>query len=360
VSAHDMEQVAKALKSLESKQVRILTGVVQGNSENPQITQVLLDNDSGGSAEGAPVTIPSICGILPSGARVSVLTVPPAGMIIVGVIGTTTVLGALGSGFSATLPAFSLLLRSRNLLWIVRRFYTASNTWTKPDSPLFMGVMVRAQSGGGGSGGTEVCTSQSVASGGGQGGGYIEGYTVDGLLEATAAITVGAGGTAAAAGNNNGGIGGASSFDSGAGTTLLTIPGGAGGIGGAAAAAGQTTSLGGASNQGASATAANFDVVDLCNGDDGGTGWRTVFGDAGLIVPGYGGGSRMGSMTQVAGLTTNGAVDNKQIAPTVGWLFGGGASGRGVNDYAGGAGVAAGGGAAGAQGCVVVDEIYRA
>lgn len=348
----DPQQVAATLKELAGRQVRILTGTVTGYSSDPATTPVRLDNDSGGTAEAVPVVIPSICGTLPIDARVSILTVPPAGMMIVGQLGIE----------------FDLTSRAAQKYWVIRKFYVADDIWVKPTNSLFLGVRVRLQAGGGGSGGTAACAAgQSSSSGGGQGGGFVEAYTLASLLAATAAIQVGIAGTAGAAGSNPGGAGGASFFDSGLGSTLLSVPGGGGGAGGGAGGlpatpttVGQTTQAGGTSSQLAGLVVSNFFTTDFRAGDDGGTGWRTQAGDIGLVVPGLGGGSRMGAQTKLDGITTFGSVTSKQIAPIVGWPFGGGASGRGVNAYAGGGGVVAGPGAAGAAGAVVVEEIYRA
>lgn len=344
-----LRQISESLKTLDQQQVRILTGTVVGPSTVAATIPVRLDNDGSASLTTGVVTIPSVIGLLETGARVSILTVPPAGMIIVGIINADFNIQSLWD--------YQVLV-TNNGTWIIRRFYTSSTVWNKPTSPLFLGVNVRIQSGGGGSGGTAAASGETSCSAGGQGGGYVEGYTLASLLDpAPATIIVGAGGPGGAAGNNAGSAGLNSWFISGGGTTELTIGGGAGGAGGGAAATGQTTQAGGSGAQ--AVTATNFDVRDVRQGDDGGQGFRIGVGDTGVIWPGFGGGSRMGAQTRIGTLVTSGAIDNKQIAPIAGWPFGGGASGRGVNDYVGGSSVAASAGAAGADGCVIVEEIYR-
>lgn len=344
-------QVAKALQVLGQDQIKVLTGTVTSTTANAQQTPVQLDGDSALNEQPSLLLIPSLCGIIPGGTRVTIFTVPPAGMVIVGIVGAPYNLIDLWNYYVNTVVPIV-----NNPVWVIRRLYVANDTWNKPTSSLFLGVNVKIQSGGGGSGGTAAAAvSETSGSAGGQGGGYVEGYTLASFLSATGTVVIGAGGTAAAAGNNAGGTGGTTSFTSGA--SVLSITGGVGGSGGGSAGAGQTTQAGGTGAQ--TVTATNFDVVDVRQGDDGGQGFRIGSGDTGVIWPGYGGGSRMGAQTRIGTLVTAGSITNKQIPPIAGWAYGGGASGRGVNAYAGGGGVAASGGAAGGQGLMVIEEWYR-
>jgi hypothetical protein len=409
----DLSQISAALKAMESKQVRILTGTVQGYSNNPATVPVLLDNDSGGSSEGIVVSIPSVCGTLPGGARVSILTVPPAGMIV---IGTAGIEGGLT-------PPYSVAARSRIPTWSFPRSYVADDIWTVPSNPLFLGAEIVLQAGGGGSGGTASGTAQSSSSGGGQGGAYYEGLVLAASLPKPGTgvfLYVGAGGAGAAAGNNPGGDGGASSFiaegllaaAATAGDTSVEVDyafntnntltlspglpaeeivtvtlstltatgpdvytlslaaplanshllaalvygarcevdGGEGGQGGGVSAtAPNTTQNGGDAVQGFS-NDGGVVFMDFARGDDGGTGSRSGGGGSGVILPGFGGGSRMSGITRFGGRSAG------QIAPAAGYPFGGGASGRGV-DLAGAFGD--GTGSAGASGLVAIREIYR-
>lgn len=332
-----IEQVAAALRGLQSNQIRVLTGTVIGAATDANVTPVRLDND-GTDVSSKPVTIPSICGLLTVGTRVSILTVPPAGMIIVGEIGAT---------YNTQLLWDYFITMTTNPVWMDRRIYTTNDTWNKPTSPLFLGVQVMIQSGGGGSGATTTTSGGSgscSSSAGGQGGGYIEILVLATALSNTVSVTVGAGGTAGATVAGTGGTGGTSSFGA-----YGSIPGGVGGTGAGETTGGQSTSNGGSGSQAAS-LAGGAVLIDYQQGDDGGTGTRFRGGaETGFIMPGFGGGSRMSGMTRVQGRSSG------QIAPSAGWPFGGGASGRGAD----GVSISAGNGSAGAQGIVIVKEVYR-
>lgn len=339
----DPNQIAATLKAMQDRQMRVLTGTVISTSTNAQTVPVRLDNVPGGNGEEPQVIIPSVIGRLPVDTRVSIITVPPAGMMIVGIIGAPFNLIGLWDYF---------VMMTENTVWMDRQFYTSNDTWNKPTSPLFMGVMVRLQAGGGASGGIVATPATDTAcSGPGEGGGYMSALILAANLAATEAVVVGAGGTVGAAGNNPGNAGGSSSFGSSVATTC-TIAGGAGGAGGGSAAAGQTFQAGGASNQWSSLVLGSSAVLfDFQQGDNGQNGFR--FANT-MIYPGFGGGSRMGGITKISGISAG------QIAPNGGSLFGGGASGRGINGViVGGGGVAATTGAAGGQGCVIVEEYYR-
>lgn len=329
---------AAQLKELDDKQLRVLTGTVYSGSNDASALQVTLDNNSEPGAIATPVTIPSLCGPLPAGTRVSILVFPPSGMVIVGVIG-------LEVGW----------LRDFNGTWVIRRAYIANDTWTKPTHPLFLGVQVMLQGGGGGSGGTAAWAGappdRTSCSGGGQGGYFLEIAIRAENLTDTCSVIVGAGGTAAAAGNNAGGTGGTSEFRDDAAVAYGTAPGGAGGAGGGTSDAGQTTQNGGSGVQTATVDTTRAVSLDFQQGDDGLQGFRYLGGTAtGIIMPGSGGGSRLAGITRIQVLSSD------QIAPAAGYAFGGGASGRGVR-VAGN--FAAGGGAAGGQGIVMVKEYYR-
>ena len=333
-------QVAASLRELQSNQVRILTGTVVGTSPNAQTIPVRLDND-GSDIGTPPVIIPSICGLLDVNTRVSIATVPPAGMIIIGEIGATYNVQDLWDYF---------ISMTGNVVWMDRRFYTTPGVtvWNKPTSALFMGVQVCLQAGGGASGGTAACPATDTScSGPGQGGGYAEWLILAQNLTATVNVTVGAGGTVGAAGNVGGNDGGTSSFGA-----YAAVLGGEGGAGGGTAAAGQTFQNGGNNDQfGTLTTAGGAVLLDFQQGDDGALGFR--FANT-MIYPGAGGGCRMGGITRAANITAG------QIPPVSGWPFGGGASGRGVNGpIVGGGGTAASTGAPGAQGCAIVKEFYR-
>lgn len=331
---------AQALKDLENRDLRVLTGTVYSGSYDASALQVTLDNNADPGTPSQPITVPSLVGPLPAGTRVTILVFPPSGMAIIGVIGLTF---GVYPGFNDT-------------SFIRRAYTTPLDTpipWSKPVSPLFYGAIVTLQAGGGGSGGTAANTTgadRTSCSAGGQGGYFIKGFIRAENLTDTASVIVGSGGAAAAAGNNAGGDGGLSSFTDDSAVVYLSAPGGEGGAGGGISASGQTTQNGGDAVQTATVDS-RVVTLDFQNGDDGGTGFRYLAGTAtGVIWPGFGGGSRMAGQTRIGGISSD------QIAPSSGYAFGGGASGRGVR-VAGN--FSAGGGAAGAQGLVLIEELYR-
>lgn len=108
-----------------------------------------------------------------------------------------------------------------------------ANTFTKADYPRLKAIEVECQGGGGAGGGAAATgAGQYAAGGGGNGGNYARSMILATDLDATEAITVGAGGTAGAAGNNGGNAGGDSIFDTISGEVRAT--GGLGGPGGPA------------------------------------------------------------------------------------------------------------------------------
>lgn len=334
-----MDRVTAAqLKSLKESGLRVLTGTIASGSSDATNMYVRLDNNADPAQISQPVFIPSICGPMLVGTRVAVLVTPPSGMLVIGFLDGMT----------------SIPNRDANEFSIVRNSYTGvgANVWTKPIDQRFYAVIVRVQGGGGGSGGTAANGggAASSCSGGGQGGNYAEVYIRAQDLTDTCTANVGAGGAAAAAGNNNGGTGGASSFVDNLAVNYVSAPGGVGGAGGGVSGGGQTTQDGGSGAQTPTVDTTRAVLLDLQQGDDGLQGFRYEADPTGIIMPGSGGGSRLSGITRV------GTRSAGQIAPTTGYLFGGGASGRGV-DLPGAFG--AGGGAAGAQGIVFVYDLYR-
>lgn len=110
-------------------------------------------------------------------------------------------------------------LTSTDGLLRTTRYYTASDTWSKPLGLKF--VIVEVQGGGGGGGGAN--SDNSIGAGGG-GGGYSKEKIAAGSLAATETVTVGAAGAGGAP--TGAGTGGTSSFGT---TPFLSATGGAGG-----------------------------------------------------------------------------------------------------------------------------------
>jgi len=213
---------------------------------------------------------------------------------------------------------------------------TATGAFTYTPTSGTQYAVFKLQAGGGGCGGTTGTAGQAAASGGGAAGGYIE-LLVSGTTN-LAAITgsVGVGGSAGSSGNNAGGAGGNTTLVVNSGTTW-TATGGSGGGGKTSSAAYQLSGTPGATVT--NTTGTNGTLVLNLPGQGASPGFDD--GSAGLVaIPSYGGNSQLGR----AG---SGALSSTGIA---GINYGGGATGS-YNATAANAG-----GAAGAQGVVVVTE----
>jgi hypothetical protein len=106
----------------------------------------------------------------------------------------------------------------------VRRIYTSSDDWDRPDGLLY--VRVQVWGGGGGGGGCGTGGSGIAATPGGSAGGYSEKVIAAASLGSTETVTIGAAGAAGDATGSNGGTGGTSSFGA-----HCSASGGAGGAG---------------------------------------------------------------------------------------------------------------------------------
>lgn len=177
--------------------------------------------------------------------------------------------------------------------------FTASGTWTRPDS----GNTVTARCIGGGGGGGEGNSTRRPKGGGG--GGYSTGTYTRTALPATVAVTIGAGGAGGNGQPGSGSAGGASSFGA-----YFTAGGGAGGDGsGSGTTAGgtgntETGSVGGslyptaeapqartwAGGGGGASYTSNFQAGSVStNGGNGGAGCESCTNPG--VAPGGGGGS---------------------------------------------------------------------
>ena len=204
-------------------------------------------------------------------------------------------------------------LETRGFRFVETVYFTSNGTFNKADYPWLRAIRVKCQGAGGGSGGcASTGDGEAAASGGGGGGAYAESFITDiAGLDASVAVTRGAGGAGGAAGDNAGSNGGNSSFGSlvvgnggnGGGGSPARIPGGAGGF----------TGLAG----GTQATATG----DLIVSGSGGEGRRFI-PIAERIFTGSGGHSFLGGAS--VSRTSTGSSQGDSGGP-----FGGGASGSG-------------------------------
>lgn len=154
--------------------------------------------------------------------------------------------------------------------------FTASGTWTRPDT----GTTVVARCVGGGGGGGEGTSTRRPKGGGG--GGYSTGTYARTALAATVAVTVGGGGAGGNGQPGAGGNGGASSFGS-----HFTAGGGQGGAG-----SGSTTPTGGSGN--------------TETGSRGGSLYPSTVAPQARTNAGGGGGASYSSSYQAGSVSTNG------------------------------------------------------
>lgn len=282
---------------------RLRPGTVGGNlPAQPESVPVQVDGD------GSTLYARSMVGTVMPGQRVWCVQIPPAGIYVLGIIGT--------SRAAPTTETF-----------------TVSGSYVQPRGLVFIRGLV---SGGGGAGGGAAATAAGQSSMGGGGGG---GCTAEFLLPAadfghTTVVTVGAGGTGVlgAAGN----AGGTTSFGG-----YVTANGGSGGQfrNASAVAFGVEPGDGGAT-VGGTATAV------LHGGSAGSPGWGS---DNGLGISGSGGAAHLGG----GGRSRRTVASGQNFAGNSGRQFGGGGGGA-VNS--GSVGTAAGGG--GAVGVVMIQEFY--
>ena len=204
-------------------------------------------------------------------------------------------------------------------------YFTASGNFVKANYPGLVAVIVECQGGGGGGGGSGTTGAGEASAGsGGGGGGYSRSLILVGDLDASEAVTVGAGGAPASVGND-------SVFDTISGEVRAKA-----GLGGTQS--GNTTVHGLIAGGGAGG-APGTGILALAGGVGGGGNWG-AFGGAG-----FGGSSRLGASVSTGAINTNGVA---------GHLYGGGGSGsfNGASQ-----GVARTGGA-GAAGIVIVTPLY--
>jgi hypothetical protein len=166
-------------------------------------------------------------------------------------------------------------------------YFTVSGSFVKADYPWLSKVFVRVQGGGGAGGGAAATTSgQNTAGGGGGGGGYSEGFVPVSDLDASEAVTVGAGGTGVS--GTDGNAGNASIFD-----TISGALQGDAGLGGVAVLS--TSVSWGAAGAGGSASGGDLNVggsggspgLASFSGDrsNGGTGGSSLLGGGGTGNP---------------------------------------------------------------------------
>jgi hypothetical protein len=276
---------------------RLRPGTVGGiGVAAPESVPVRVDGDA------TTIRVRSMVGALVSGQRVWCIQVPPAGVYVLGVI---------GSRITAPTPTV----------------FTASGTWTPPAGLTY--ARVRGVGGGGQGGGCAATIAGQVAeAAGGSSGGYCESLLDASDLGSTVTVTVGAGGTGGAAGAN-GTTGGPSMFGS-----FWTANGGGGGTLGAATAGNA------ASDAAAGGSASGGNIINI-RGSEGGNG-RVI--NLVHVMGNHGAASHLGAEINNATANTTGVA---------GQLYGSGASGSRRS-----ASQAAVAGLAGAAGIVIVEAFY--
>lgn len=151
--------------------------------------------------------------------------------------------------------------------------YTASSTFVKADYPGLRAVRVRVQGAGGGGNGSAINNSGGAS---GAAGGYAEAFYTASELDASCAVTVGAGGSGAT-GGGGGSAGSASSFVAMVGTPNTEVVANGG-------------SPGASNNEGGTGGSATGGYLNVQGSDGASSGDASLFTTAG-IFPGMSGGS---------------------------------------------------------------------
>lgn len=247
---------------------------------SPTLVQVRQDGDT------ENVFVVSLIGGVAVGDRVMTITVPPAGIYIVGL-----------------LPSASG--RAACYCYLETISYAADDVFVPTDYPGLRGAFVKLVGSGGAGGGSAATGVNGVSAGAGGGsGGYAEGFVTVAAMGASVTVTVGAGGVGAS--GATGGAGNATSFGA-----FVAASGGAGGTVATTAAAAPVQT---------SPTAAGSGTA----GDRlyaGGPGEASlVYGVAGTASgrSGNGGDSALGGGARGNNVSSNGATAG---------LYGGGGSG---------------------------------
>lgn len=295
--------LAKAIQEVDGKIVSVRTGTVVTNNAALSDTMVSLDKD----LTKTPVAALALTNPLPAGTRVTLLSYPTSGLVILGTMQEIPV--TLGTG-------------------AVQHVFTSSGSLAAATVAGARALRVRCWGAGGGGGGCGAAAAgQSSAGGGAGGGGYAESILAIGTVTFPVTITVGTGG--ASNSGANGGNGGATSFD-----TQVAANGGTGGV----------------------AAGSGAGIVTIVQGSDGGS------GTVGQILADGGGGGlafRYAITQVVTGLGGDGAMGGGETRPgfnsagRTGQFPGGGGSGSWAT-----AGAGPFGGGVGANGLCVVDAFY--
>lgn len=219
-------------------------------------------------------------------------------------------------------------LGAPSTLSVVVQTFTSGGTYTPTSGMAY--CLIEVQAPGGGSGGADGTGGGSgVASAGGGGGEYAKGRFTAADIGANQTVTIGSVGAAGNATGGNGGAGGNSSVGA-----LITANGGGGGTGTGNNSVGGTSLAGGAGGTGGSG---GFLRIP---GQAGGPSWFiTDNATFSCPVPGVGGNAFLGHGAQIP---LAAAITTAPISPVAGLNYGGGASGRAIDNTTGAAGAAGG------------------
>ena len=223
---------------------------------------------------------------------------------------------------------------SNNRTSIIAYSTAGTYTWTKQAG--LRGILVEIIGGGGGGGGSQSTVIGRCAAGAGGGaGGYARVFLANSSVSSPITVTVGAGGAAGSSAGGDGGTGTTTSFGA-----VVSATGGVGGGGYAGGASGLSGETGGAGGN-VSGTS-DFAILGGSGGFSViiGSSVASPVGFAGHGGSGYFGGGGRGA---AAGSSLNGAIGR---SPGSG---GGGAVSTDVTSNTGGSG---------ADGCVIITELY--
>lgn len=306
-------KVGQKLSQIASDIPTIRTGTVITNLAQLDQTLVQLDNDPSGN----PVNANGLTSPLPAGARVACLTIPPRGLLILGVL----------VEIPAAAPVPPLIAGASIFA------YGGNSTFTSTNGAPYRSLQIECWAGGGAGGGAPTTTAgNSSGGGGGGGGGYARHIIPVTSINYPLQINVGGGGSGVS-GAAGGGGGNTSVVDNnGAGGIFVRALGGGGG---------QVLANGAViPQQSAGAAGGSGDVGAFAQ--SGGQGFRSNRVTATQVFQGAGGQGAMGGQ---GGLEAGAGGANGSSGVTYGGGGAGAHASNGNGPFTGGAG---------AQGLVVI------